>query len=192
MDESALVKLAIARDLHDGLAQEVTALGYRIDEIIGYRDTTAQTRDDLRELRQRISMVSGLIRDEIFSLRGIDPRSLTEVVESLGEEIFVDSRIDFRVNLGENIPPSARPGLMKIIQEALFNIRKHSSATHIEVFQKLNTITVRDDGGGQYNPTTDRWGIAGMQERALAFGGSVEFVRDHLGTAIIVSWSPQP
>jgi len=59
----------IARELHDGLAQELASLGYRLDQIIGDSNLDNRNRYSLRELRFTLTGVINQIRDEIFELR---------------------------------------------------------------------------------------------------------------------------
>ena len=59
----------IARELHDGLAQELASLGYRLDQIIGDSNLDNKNRYSLRELRFTLTGVIIQIRDEIFELR---------------------------------------------------------------------------------------------------------------------------
>ncbi len=188
MDESASVRVEIARELHDGIAQEIVALGYRLDEVIGFRDTPQQTRDELREIRTRVTAISGSIRDEIFLLRGLDLRPFREVIESMFDNIFSDRAIELQVQLEHEVAAHQRSALIKIIQEALFNAKNHSSATRIDITQTANEIRICDNGGGSYNFSGDRWGISGMRERASEIGAEIEFSSSASGAAVTVTW----
>jgi signal transduction histidine kinase len=188
MDESATVRLEIARDLHDGIAQDVAALGYKLDEVIGSREIPQQMRDQLREMRTRVTTISGSIRDEIFHLRGLDRRPFREVIESLCENIFADRTIELHIDLENEVAVGQRGALIKIIQEALFNVKNHSSAARIEITQRANTIRIGDNGGGNYDLSGDRWGAFGMQERASEIGATIEFSSDGLETVVTIIW----
>jgi signal transduction histidine kinase len=191
MDESTSLRLEIARELHDGIAQEVVALGYLLDEEIGRRATPDVTREQLRKIRTRITTLSGIIRDEIFQLRGLDPRPFSQVIESLAEAIFTESDFILQVDLENDVAEKIRPALIKIIQEILINAKVHSHAKNIGITQSGNSLSVRDDGTGGFKLNSDRWGIAGMQERAAEIGAIIEFTSDEFGTQVKVTWESQ-
>ncbi|MEI8065963.1 MAG: histidine kinase [Actinomycetes bacterium] len=191
MDESVALRLEIARELHDGIAQEVVALGYRLDEVIGHGDTSSTTRAELREIRTRITTISGNIRDEIFRLRGLDPRPFREVIESIGESIFKDEAVVVKVNLPFEIDERYRSTLIKIIQETLINTKSHSQATKVEISQTTNSISIRDNGGGRYNFDNDRWGASGLKERAALIGAEIQFASDTFGAKVTLTWNAE-
>ena len=56
----------LARELHDGLAQELAAIGYKLDSIIGRENLDQSSRSDLRGLRSAISGLIDQVRNEIF------------------------------------------------------------------------------------------------------------------------------
>ena len=59
----------LARELHDGLAQELAAFGYRLDQVIGDENLGNSNRASLRELRLSLSSIINQVRDEIYELR---------------------------------------------------------------------------------------------------------------------------
>jgi len=59
----------LARELHDGLAQELAAFGYRLDSVIGDDNLDSKNRSTLRELRLSLSAIINQVRDEIYALR---------------------------------------------------------------------------------------------------------------------------
>ena len=191
MDESVELRLEIARDLHDGIAQEVAALGYRLDELIGQSDTPSSTREELREIRTRITSISGNIRDEIFRLRGLDLRPFREVIESIGESIFKDGDVIVEVDWQNEIDDRYRSALIKIIQETLLNTKSHSHATKVEISQSADSISIRDNGGGRYNFANDRWGASGLKERATKIGAEIDFNSDEFGAKVTLRWNAE-
>jgi signal transduction histidine kinase len=59
----------LARELHDGLAQELAAFGYRLDQVIGDENLGNSNSSTLRELRRCLSSMINQVRDEIYELR---------------------------------------------------------------------------------------------------------------------------
>src|ERR1019366_6002537 len=87
----------IARELHDGIAQDLAAIGYTLDAEIGRSDTTAQSRKSLRTIREQITFLNGKVRNEIFqrrSARDLQPYEQLEMaLESLGVEFTIDGAL---------------------------------------------------------------------------------------------------
>jgi signal transduction histidine kinase len=94
------------------------------------------------------------------------------------------------------IPPRVELQLLRILQEALSNVRKHSGATlaYIELSRESDMIVaeVRDDGSGfdpEHRELADlpRFGLAIMRERAEGIGGSLELISNvGVGTRVRV------
>ena len=58
-------KLRIAHDLHDGVVQDLAALGYAIDSVIGNPCLTPELRSELREIRLESSRITAAFRNEV-------------------------------------------------------------------------------------------------------------------------------
>ena len=65
----------LARELHDGLAQELAAIGYKLDSVIGKENLEQSARSDLRKLRSTITALIEQVRNEIYELRHNSNRS---------------------------------------------------------------------------------------------------------------------
>jgi NarL family two-component system sensor histidine kinase LiaS len=72
----------LARELHDGLAQELVAIGYKLDSVIGRETLDQNSRTELRRLRSTITAVIDQVRNEIFELRNNSDQSFTESTKS--------------------------------------------------------------------------------------------------------------
>jgi len=181
----------IARELHDGLAQ---VLGYintqtlavkkllqsrRIEEAIGElgamgtvsRDVYADVREAIVGLRAVPKGLVPAIREYLTRLP--HPTGCTIELRALGD---VD---------GVELAPATEIQLVRIVQEALSNVRKHAAASHVDVIVEAHdgkiVVEVVDDGSGFDPQQLDRtgWprlGIQTMRERALAIGGSCDVV----------------
>jgi signal transduction histidine kinase len=184
-------RAGIARDLHDGLCQDLASVTAALSEL---KDATGEvqgqkTQEMLTEIEEDTLAVYNQIRQLSHDLhpptlrllglgsalkahcREIGRRHGVEVAYSLGEEV---GRLD----------PDVEIALFRIAQEALRNAIVHGSARHMTVsLQRPNghvELTVSDDGSG-FNVEAARkrgagLGLISMNERAYVFGGDVEVV----------------
>ena len=180
----------IARELHDSLAQ---SLGYlhlglaTLDaEIAAGR--TARVEAALADLRKAAREAYEEARQAIFGLRSMVSRSLG-LIPTLTEYLHDWSRqtgiaVDLRVEPEETmaLPPVVEVQLIRIIQEATANIRKHAGARRVLVSverdREFARASIRDDGVGFDPPAIsgegrDRFGIETMRERAEGVGGKL-------------------
>jgi signal transduction histidine kinase len=160
----------IARELHDGIAQDLAAIGYTLDAEIGRSDTTAQSRKSLRTIREQITFLNGKVRNEIFQLRSardLQPYEQLEVaLESLGVEFTIDGAL-----------PASDVGLelFKVIQELARNAKEHGEATRIDVSCTSSRVTIEHDGGNQKPQNEGRFGVQGIAERLANIGWVSKF-----------------
>jgi signal transduction histidine kinase len=98
----------LAQELHDGIAQDLVALGFSIDSILSL-DLDADTRAQLRELRFQLTTLVDKVRQEIHQLR-----KSGAPLPAMGES-------------------SRNFELQRIFQEILRNIEEHSQATLIKI-----------------------------------------------------------
>ena len=170
----------IARDMHDGVAQEIVALGYLVDEIESVSQET-ETLALAGSLRDEISRVVTELRHSIFDLRHhVDA---TDLATALTEYVQEVSRVsDFRVhlvldNVGSALPSFAQGELMRVAQEAISNVRRHAQATNLWVTLAVDGSAIRlevaDDGVGDAQPRDRHWGLQTMQERARGLGADL-------------------
>jgi signal transduction histidine kinase len=188
----------IAREMHDGVAQELVALGYIVDEIASVSDEheTIYLADNLRE---EISRIVAEIRYSILDLRHhvIDHRlsgALADYVHQVTQDM------NLRVNLvldesGPALPPRTESELLRVAQEAIGNVRKHARADNLWVTLVSDGTTllleVEDDGVGNAQPKERHWGLQSMQERAAGIEASLEVVPREGGGTIVRLQSPQ-
>jgi len=182
----------IARELHDTVAQ-----------VLGYVNTKAQAAQELLRAGQseRAALQIGQlavaaraayadVREGILGLRASrsPQRGFSDTLRDYLDHWQEQSGV--RANLGEqgvpgcglDISPLAEIQLLRIIQEALSNVRKHARAEHVQVQLSVRestvTVAVADDGIG-FDPASlgragfPRFGLATMRERAEAIGGTI-------------------
>lgn len=188
----------LAREIHDGIAQEIASLGYVVDDLTAGATSDAQRRK-LNELRGELSRVVSELRLSIFDLR-------TEVSAGLGSALSdyvreVGARSGMTVHTTLDVAPTRLRGeveteLFRIAQEAITNARKHSAAKNLwvdcRIRPPLGTITVRDDGNGLGQARADSFGIKVMRERAERINASLDISsgadsNDGSGTRVTVT-----
>jgi PAS domain S-box-containing protein len=190
----------IARDLHDVVLQDLTYTlqSMRVTRRVTDDDEWSQERD--RQVESLRGAVAGL-RNAIYDLRveGDREQPLVRSLESLvdlNRQMSPERRISFVVEDG--FPTSLTGGncveVVRIIQEALTNVRRHSEARNVVVTIGSDgeniRVEVEDDGKG-FDLTASRGvGIVGMEERVRAFDGDLEIKSgEEEGTRIRISFA---
>ncbi len=175
----------MARDLHDGALQDLfyALAEAQILQMLSEDPTLDERLDPLIEALRRSAQ--GL-REAVYGLlpTGAEDRPLPERLETLVEESRgMSPGCDIRSEVEEGFPSGPLGGgateLLRIVQEALTNARKHSGAQNVRVSLKTEggdlVVEVEDDGRG-FGPGCGRAGVGlrSMNERAAALGGEVE------------------
>jgi signal transduction histidine kinase len=191
----------LAREMHDGVAQEMASLGYLVDDLMAESDSPALTMR-LQILRERLSSVVGEVRASVRTLRTSvgENESLGTAIGSLARHLSGGSGVPIQVTLDEStqrLRPDVEAELLRITQEAMNNAVRHSAATLIEVqctvAPPLAEITVSDDGQGILSRREDSHGLEIMAERArLVEARFTEQRREPRGTIISVVLEGSP
>lgn len=180
----------IAREIHDGLAQDLASLHVRVGLWHDLVDNDpAQMHAELDALQDLLRENIREVRRSIFALRpvsldelGFFP-ALRQFVHDFGEQnqLYVDLHV---LGLEERLSPPLEPVLFRIIQEALNNVGKHARASMAWVELSLETadavaLTIRDDGVG-FDPAIldhavrhGHLGLAQMRERVEKLNGTL-------------------
>lgn len=190
----------LAREIHDGLAQTLGFLKLQVAQLqnILRRGETDRLEKGLQLSYETLSEAYLEVRDAIDGLR-IDPAEegiLTWIQDLLAE--FEDATdLKSSIEGGEllaNAPAEVRVQLIRIIQEALSNIRKHAYARMVRVFIEMveneMVIQIIDDGRG-FSPedvsSEAQFGLRGMRERAELIGADFQVTSKTLeGTSVRV------
>jgi signal transduction histidine kinase len=187
----------IAREMHDGVAQELVALGYIVDEIASVSDEV-ETIALADTLRNEISRVVAEIRYSILDLRHhVTDHRLSGALADYVHQVTQD--MDVRVNLvldesGPALPPRTESELLRVAQEAIGNVRKHARADNLWVTLVSDDtkllLEVEDDGVGNAMPKARHWGLQSMKERASGIEASLEVTPREGGGTIVRLQSP--
>jgi PAS domain S-box-containing protein len=187
----------LARDLHDEALQDLT---YALAEVQLLQATFKEP-----ELGQRLEQVAGaLVRAgqglhaAIHDLRlGVDRKqTLVELLKwivQLNRQSSPEREIESSIEgVLPTLPHEVEVELLRIVREALANVRRHSRARHVNIAVGASGdklwAEVSDDGRG-FNPSkvNGGMGIMGMRERAGAVGGKLK-IRSELGEGTTVSF----
>ncbi|WP_264030911.1 sensor histidine kinase [Cellulosimicrobium sp. SH8] len=166
----------VERDLHDGVQQQVVALGMLLDR--GRRTPDPVVRDRLlAEASDEASRVLTGIRDVAWRVHpaALDTRGLRPVLARLAARAMPPARLDYR--LDGRLRPEIEACVYYVVSEALMNVTKHADATRAAVAVTAGdgvvTARVTDDGRGGATARGGR-GLAGLAARTAALGGSFD------------------
>lgn len=202
----------LAHELHDSLAQTLASLRFQVrvlDETIR-KGEEPSIWHELEQIENNLDEAYAELRELITHFRApIDKRGLIPAVEHLVERFRNQTDISIYLQKEWNVlhlPPSIEVQALRIIQEALNNIRKHSQAHAVRVILRSDIqgdcrIIIEDDGIGMNVPKrTDNTNLASgehiglsiMDERAARIGGTVTIESEEgEGTRIILRF-PHP
>ena len=170
----------IARQIHDGIAQDLVALGYSIDQSLGAAELPTSTRTELRNLRFEVSELIEKVRREILNLRNTAPDLGDQAIAICGDRL---GRVELATPLNQS--------LGSIAVELLRNADEHSGASvinlHTKQDQALTVIEVSDNGTGGVEMKQNRFGLAGVTEAIAELSGQIEFINLTPGLLIRVS-----
>ena len=192
---SSPARIELARDLHDGIAQDLVALGYELDLLLGATESTVQSRREIRALRFKIDDLIAKVRREMYALRDPEVTTFQEALSDIVEEICGDLEVTQTIS-NFSIPNSYQSELKAIATELLRNAKVHSRASHIEILLKgvenRTYLEVSDNGvgGAQVNTSRlgrlGRLGLVGVKERVEQLHGQLEIISTENGTRIKV------
>jgi len=189
----------LAREIHDGLAQTIGYLKLRTAQIASWLATgaTQQASTGLDEVRGLLGEAYVDAREAIDGLR-LKPgeERLDQWLEQSLLEFQELSAIHVEAGPPPNLPlpPEVQIQLLRIVQEALSNIRKHSQATCVQVEWQVNehwlTLRISDNGHGfdpDDVPPISRHGLRIMCERAELLDAGFQIVsRPGEGTQVVI------
>jgi signal transduction histidine kinase len=183
----------LAREIHDGIAQEIASLGYVVDELVAEESDPAQ-RERIASLRSELSRIVSELRLSIFDLRSdVQPHGgLGAALSSYIRQVGTSSGLTVHLVLDESadrLNVETEVQFLRIAQEAVTNVRRHAEAKNLWVTCRVTPphafLRVADDGRGLGSPRIDSYGLDIMRERAGRLG--VELTvrkRDGGGTVV--------
>jgi signal transduction histidine kinase len=176
----------LARELHDGLAQELASLGYRLDQIIGDSNLDNKNRYSLRELRFTLTGLINQVRDEIFELRTNSSKGLKQQLDDQISVLLSGSDIDYEVVGDAEIGSNNRFELIRAVREIIVNARRHSGCSQIAINLSNEKIVISDNGSGGVTEKANSYGLTGVQERLTQIGARLSSESNSTGTKMII------
>ena len=177
----------IARELHDGLAQELASLGYRLDQIIGDSNLDNRNRYSLRELRFTLTGVINQIRDEIFELRTNTNKAFKQQLADQISVLLSGSDIDYEVVGDVEVSGNKRFELIRAVREIVINARRHSGCSQITINLSDEKIVITDNGAGGVTEKINSYGLTGVEERLTQIGAHLNSESSSTGTKMIIN-----
>ena len=190
----------IARDLHDIVLQDLSGALQSL-RLTHLRAKGSGPSIDLEEELEALGRASSGLRSAIYNLRREKERPFLESVESLVElnkQAAPEREIRLVIEEGFSVDLSTKESveLLRVLQEALANVRRHSGARNVEVGLSAEDETlvaeVTDDGRG-FDPGSAGAGVglSAMRERIEGLGGEIEVrSRPGQGTKVRVRIHP--
>ncbi|VAW42533.1 hypothetical protein MNBD_CHLOROFLEXI01-1465 [hydrothermal vent metagenome] len=200
----------LARELHDQVGQNLTALGINLNIIRSSLPEQKQgdVASRINESLALVEQTTERIRDVMSDLRPpmLDDYGLLAALRWYGERFSLRTGLSVTVPSDGNsplkLPPPVANVLFRIAQEALTNISKHARAQNATITVTTETVTavenivrliIADDGVGfdsvrlRSQPSSQGWGLRIMAERASSVNGRFQIKSQPAkGTQIIV------
>jgi signal transduction histidine kinase len=181
----------LARELHDRVGQNLTALGINLNIIRSQLspDSSAKAIARLDDAQQLVVETVDRIRDVMAELRPpvLDDYGLFAALRWYAERFAKYTGLIVHVEgreLSPRLPSSIELAIFRITQEALTNVARHARAAHVTLtltaIGDRAQLVIADDGIGfdpiEHSRPGDRprWGLMTMRERAEAVDGRVQ------------------
>ena len=187
----------MAEDIHDGPAQVLTNAIFQVeylDRILGDADRSAQAevaflrdmlRNGLDEVRTFITDLRPPVVDVGIATALAERARQLEERHGIAMEVSVDG-------IDERLTPTQRASVLRIVQEALQNVRKHAAASRVAIGLEGDALVIEDNGRGcdlmrLASGTSRNFGLQFMRERAELLGGQLQIEsRQGEGTRILL------
>ena len=181
------IRRALARELHDRVAQTLTTMLIELENFKVEQTGRQSALRQLDELQDSTRDVLANLRHVLFELRGETgvEDGLVEAVRKLLArfEERTQVKVEFSISPAwpANLRTHASMNIYRIVDEALTNARLHSGASVVQVALRLArdrhlAIEIKDDGKGADSElgAAPGMGVLGMRERAVILGGILE------------------
>jgi two-component system nitrate/nitrite sensor histidine kinase NarX len=189
----------MAHELHDSLAQTLASLRYKVrlfdDSLKDHQSD--ELRAELKGLENGIETANAELRSLITHFRApIDGKGVVRTIESVVERFRRETGFDVFFYHNWDLKDLARDAeieVVRIVQEGLANIRKHSGSETVRILLYSSvdgdcSILIEDDGPGlsedrpkPNKETSEHIGLSVMQERAARLNGELQFESDGEG-----------
>jgi len=191
----------IARELHDGLGQELAVAKIVLDTTL-QQNATHSTQSACVEASaiidraiQQVRSMSHLLHPPLLDEVGL-LSAISWYVDGLTQRSGIQAQLEVAPHDFPRLSPDLETAIFRIVQEALTNVFRHSGAARVWITLTQRgvqtTIKVRDDGRGigtkvaELQPDSLGVGIRGIKQRTKEFGGELRITNANPGTLIEV------
>lgn len=190
-----------ARDLHDGIGQELAAAKIMLDRLLQpspvpeKEHAIEEASEIVDRAIQQVRSMSHLLHPPLLDEGGLFS-ALRWFLDGMTERTGIQTSLDLQPPQFPRLTPHLERTVFRIVQEALTNVFRHSEASKawVTLIQKESSLllTVRDDGKGvaeqtaKLRPGSIGVGIGGMRERARELGGDFRMANANPGTIVEV------
>jgi signal transduction histidine kinase len=173
----------LAREIHDTLAQGFTSIVALAQAVEPELDT------DTDAARRHVELIRSTARENLSEARAmvaeltptaLHDGSLSAALQRLCERLSAESGIAATLRVDGELPPlgmATEVVLLRAVQEAFANIRKHSAASAATValsaVESVLRLSVADNGIGISDGHTEGFGLRGLRTRATQVGGTL-------------------
>jgi PAS domain S-box-containing protein len=191
----------IARELHDGLGQELAVAKMVLDNALQQKSiqpesvACAEASSIINRAIQQVRTLSHLLHPPLLDEVGL-LSAITWYVDGLEERSGIQASLDMQPCEFPRLSPGLETAVFRIVQEALTNVFRHAEARRVWITladkEGKIFVTVRDDGKGigkrvtELQPDSIGIGISGIKQRAKEFGGELRIVNMKPGTLVEV------
>ncbi len=192
----------IARGLHDSLGQYLTAIKMSLDLLSTTEGRQAAVASECSEIVDKClsetRTISHLLHPPLLDEAGLRS-ALQWYVDGFAQRSDIQVKLDLPTDLAR-LDTDIETALFRVVQEALTNVHRHSSASEVDIRLLVDAkhiqLDVSDNGKGIPKDRLQRVlesgsgtgvGLAGMRERVRDLGGSMEIKSDDAGTTIVIS-----
>lgn len=184
----------LAREIHDGMSQELWYAKLKQGRLLLGSGLPEEARRLAEEVAHAIESALAEARQAIMALRPAEGTTFTQVLERYVEDfadrfgIPADCVCDPAL---EQLPARAQAEMLRIVQEALNNARKHADATRVHVEGSAGPsglrLTIADNGHGfNVDQPTTGYGLGSMRERAALIGATIQIESQAQGGTRVV------
>jgi PAS domain S-box-containing protein len=185
--EAVLAERArIARDMHDGLLQDLTGIALQLGALLPHARATPEVAARVQEILQMTEAAGRGARLALQGMREHEERAdLVGAVQQAAQRIATPAALALTVRVSGRpraVPGPVREAAVSILHEAMTNVRKHAHARAVRVAMAFASrrfrLSVRDDGRGLPVPEeasggAEHFGLLGMHERATGVGATL-------------------
>ncbi|HEX2646361.1 MAG TPA: histidine kinase, partial [Candidatus Dormibacteraeota bacterium] len=189
----------LARDIHDSLLQGFGGIALQLQAASERLALPPSQQPLLDRVLALVDSTLTQARKAVWDIRlpGVASVDLAADVEATARRIFADSTTEARIvtrGRKRQVSVSCQAEYLRIVEEALANVRKHAQAAHVVLeiaygWRRVR-LTIRDDGKGfdvdREGKRPGHWGLLGMRERASRMGARFT-LESRLGSGTVIA-----